>query len=61
MVNSNKQLDDSVVETTMTCYRKGTDAAETGFWQSNDHTLHVQLFPENFLENIQIFMISIYV
>lgn len=47
-----------MVEPTMTCSRKETGGAETG-WESNDHTLHIQLFSENILENIQIFMISV--
>lgn len=49
-----------MVEATMTCSRKRTDVTETGFWESNDHMVHVQLFSENFLENIQIFTISVY-
>lgn len=44
-----------MVEPTMTCSRKETGGAETG-WESNDHTLHIQLFSENILENIQIFV-----
>lgn len=60
VVYTNKQLDDSDVEATMTCSREGTDVAEAGFWESSDNTLHTKLFSENFLENIQIFIISLY-
>lgn len=49
-----------MVETTMTCSRNRTDVTETGFWESNDHVLYVQLFSENFLENIQIVPISVH-
>lgn len=60
MVYTNKQLDDSDVEATMTCSREGADVAEAGFWESNDNILHTKLFSEDFSENMQIFMISLY-
>lgn len=34
--------------------------AEAGFWESSNNTLHIKLFSENFLENIQIFMVFLY-
>lgn len=44
-----------MTEATMTSSRKRTDGTETGFWESSDHILHIQLFSENILEDIQIF------
>lgn len=52
VVYTNKRLDDSDVEATMTCSRERTDVAEAGFWESNDNTLHIKLVSENFLETI---------